>query len=138
MITAARMEDFIWTNICCRFGIPYAIITDNGSSLTRPKEPGRRSFQKHYGPFGHPTERQPGKHRSPWPLAQKRYSSGNRRTFPPNRNFRPKANEEALALSLDLVEERRAQANLRNEAYKQRVSWYYDSRVRSPSFRVGD
>ncbi|CAL8999505.1 unnamed protein product [Prunus brigantina] len=25
----ARMEDFIWTNICCRFGIPYAIITDN-------------------------------------------------------------------------------------------------------------
>ncbi|CAL8117216.1 unnamed protein product [Prunus armeniaca] len=29
-ITAAKMEDFIWTNICCRFGIPYAIITDNG------------------------------------------------------------------------------------------------------------
>ncbi|CAL8088576.1 unnamed protein product [Prunus armeniaca] len=27
-ITAARMEDFISTNICCRFGIPYAIITD--------------------------------------------------------------------------------------------------------------
>ncbi|CAL8083393.1 unnamed protein product [Prunus armeniaca] len=44
--------------------------------------------------------------------------------------FKPKANEEALALSLDLLEERRAQANLRNEAYKQRVSRYYDSRVR--------
>ncbi|CAL2257308.1 unnamed protein product [Prunus armeniaca] len=29
-ITAARIEDFVWTNICCRFGIPYAIITDNG------------------------------------------------------------------------------------------------------------
>ncbi|KAI5352072.1 hypothetical protein L3X38_004963 [Prunus dulcis] len=29
-ITAARMEDFIWTHICCRFGIPYAIITDYG------------------------------------------------------------------------------------------------------------
>ncbi|KAI5324012.1 hypothetical protein L3X38_033085 [Prunus dulcis] len=29
-ITAAKMEDFIWTHICCRFGIPYAIITDNG------------------------------------------------------------------------------------------------------------
>ncbi|CAL2227014.1 unnamed protein product [Prunus armeniaca] len=48
--------------------------------------------------------------------------------------FAPKANEEALALSLDLLEERRAQANLRNEAYKQRVSRYYDSRVRSRSF----
>ncbi|CAL9004172.1 unnamed protein product [Prunus brigantina] len=29
-ITVARVEDFIWTDICCRFGIPYAIITDNG------------------------------------------------------------------------------------------------------------
>ncbi|CAL9019523.1 unnamed protein product [Prunus brigantina] len=52
--------------------------------------------------------------------------------------FTPKENEEALALSLDLIEEHRAQANLRNEAYKQRVSRYYDSRVRSRSFRIGD
>ncbi|CAL9010974.1 unnamed protein product [Prunus brigantina] len=29
-ITAARVEDFVWTDICCRYGIPYAIITDNG------------------------------------------------------------------------------------------------------------
>ncbi|CAL8089462.1 unnamed protein product [Prunus armeniaca] len=50
------------------------------------------------------------------------------------KTFAPKANEEAFALSLDLIEERRAQANLRNEAYKQHVSRYYDSRVRSRSF----
>ncbi|KAI5347945.1 hypothetical protein L3X38_000832 [Prunus dulcis] len=36
-ITAARIEDFVWTHICCRFGIPYAIITDNGSQLTPVK-----------------------------------------------------------------------------------------------------
>ncbi|CAL9012268.1 unnamed protein product, partial [Prunus brigantina] len=29
-ITAARVEDFVWTDICCRFGIAYAIIADNG------------------------------------------------------------------------------------------------------------
>ncbi|CAL9002342.1 unnamed protein product, partial [Prunus brigantina] len=29
-ITAARVEDFVWTDVCCRYGIPYAIITDNG------------------------------------------------------------------------------------------------------------
>ncbi|CAL8163012.1 unnamed protein product [Prunus armeniaca] len=52
--------------------------------------------------------------------------------------FEQKSNEETLALSLNLLEERRAQANLRNEAYKQRVSRYYDSRVRSRSFRIGD
>ncbi|CAL2239335.1 unnamed protein product [Prunus armeniaca] len=39
-------------------------------------------------------------------------------------SFVPKANETALALNLDLIEERRAQANLRNEAYKQRISRY--------------
>ncbi|CAL9021231.1 unnamed protein product, partial [Prunus brigantina] len=54
------------------------------------------------------------------------------------KTFAPRVNEEALALSLDLIEEHRAQANLRNEAYKQRVSRYYDSRVRSRSFRIGD
>ncbi|KAI5335007.1 hypothetical protein L3X38_025140 [Prunus dulcis] len=32
-ITAARMEDFIWTRICCQFGIPYAIITDNSKQF---------------------------------------------------------------------------------------------------------
>ncbi|XP_020409530.1 uncharacterized protein LOC109946397 [Prunus persica] len=52
--------------------------------------------------------------------------------------FALKPNEEALSLSLDLLEEHRAHANLRNEAYKQRVSRYYDSRVRHCSFRVGD
>ncbi|CAL9019406.1 unnamed protein product, partial [Prunus brigantina] len=52
--------------------------------------------------------------------------------------FTPEANEEALSLSLDLIEEHRAQANLQNEGYKQRVSRYYDSRVRSRSFRIGD
>ncbi|XP_034199030.1 uncharacterized protein LOC117614353 [Prunus dulcis] len=52
--------------------------------------------------------------------------------------FAPKENEEAMSLSLDLLEEHRAQANLRNEAYKQRVSRYYDSRVRPRSFRIGD
>ncbi|XP_034213039.1 uncharacterized protein LOC117625615 [Prunus dulcis] len=51
--------------------------------------------------------------------------------------FTPKQNEEAMSLSLDLLEEHRAQANLRNEAYKQRVSRYYDSRVRPRSFRIG-
>ncbi|CAL9016412.1 unnamed protein product, partial [Prunus brigantina] len=52
--------------------------------------------------------------------------------------FTPDANKEALSLSLDLIEEHRAQANLRNEAYNQRVSRYYDSRVRTRSFRIED
>ncbi|CAL2225791.1 unnamed protein product [Prunus armeniaca] len=43
--------------------------------------------------------------------------------------FSPECNKAQLALNLDLVKDRRMQANLRNEAYK-RVSRYYDSRVK--------
>lgn len=41
-------------------------------------------------------------------------------------------------MNLDLIEVRRAQANHWNEAYKNRISWYYDSRVRSRFFRIRD
>ncbi|KAM1376542.1 hypothetical protein ACFX2F_038267 [Malus domestica] len=29
-ITEAKIEDFVWKNILCRFRIPNAIVTDNG------------------------------------------------------------------------------------------------------------
>ena len=29
-ITEAKIKDFVWKNILCRFGIPNAIVTDNG------------------------------------------------------------------------------------------------------------
>ncbi|KAM1026328.1 hypothetical protein ACFX2C_039352 [Malus domestica] len=47
-------------------------------------------------------------------------------------------NDKQLTFNLDLVEEHRNQAHLRNVAYKQRISNYYDSRVKHRSFKVGD
>ena len=32
-ITAAAVEKFIWKNIICRFGLPHALITDNGTQF---------------------------------------------------------------------------------------------------------
>ena len=29
-ITEVKVEDFVWKNILCRFGIPNVIVTDNG------------------------------------------------------------------------------------------------------------
>ncbi|KAM2867467.1 hypothetical protein COP2_023381 [Malus domestica] len=29
-ITEGKIEDFVWKNILCRFGIPNVIVTDNG------------------------------------------------------------------------------------------------------------
>ncbi|CAL2246075.1 unnamed protein product [Prunus armeniaca] len=47
-------------------------------------------------------------------------------------------NEQQLALNLDLIDEHRSQAQLRNATYKQRMTQYYDSRVTHRSFKVGD
>ena len=32
-ITAARVKSFYWRNIICRFGVPYAIVSDNGAQF---------------------------------------------------------------------------------------------------------
>ncbi|KAI5317785.1 hypothetical protein L3X38_037492 [Prunus dulcis] len=182
-ITAAKMEDFVWTHICCRFGIPYAIITDNGrqfdSELFR-QFCTRLKINLFFASPAHPQsngqveainkivkkllKRQLDKAKGAWPeklpealwaiRTSYRTSTGetpfslafgSEAVVPVEidepsyrtENFAPKPNEEAMSLSLDLLEEHRAHANLQNEAYKQRVAWYYDSRVRHRSFRIG-
>ncbi|CAL9011262.1 unnamed protein product [Prunus brigantina] len=183
-ITAARVEDFVWTDICCRYGIPYAIITDNGRQFDSELFRGfctRLKINLFFASPAHPQsngqveamnkivkkllKRQLEKAKGAWPeklpealwairtsyrtaTGETPFSMafGSEAVVPVEigepsyrtETFTPKGNEEALALSLDLIEERRAQASLRNEAYKQRVSRYYDSRVRTRSFRIGD
>ncbi|KAM1097669.1 hypothetical protein ACFX19_015299 [Malus domestica] len=53
-------------------------------------------------------------------------------------NYMQSENDKQLTLNIDLVEEHRNQAHLRNVAYKQRICNYYDSRVKPRSFKVGD
>ncbi|KAM2796324.1 hypothetical protein COP1_007460 [Malus domestica] len=54
------------------------------------------------------------------------------------KNYMQSENDKQLTLNLDLVEEHRNQAPLRNVAYKQRISNYYDLKVKPRSFKVGD
>ncbi|KAM2681639.1 hypothetical protein EV2_013279 [Malus domestica] len=49
-------------------------------------------------------------------------------------NYVQSENDKQLIVNLDLVEEHRNQAHLRNVTYKQRISNYYDSRVKPRSF----
>ena len=30
MLTEKKTTDFVWRNLACRYGIPYALVTDNG------------------------------------------------------------------------------------------------------------
>ncbi|CAL8088032.1 unnamed protein product [Prunus armeniaca] len=43
IITAARIETFIWHNIVCRFGIPHTIVTDNVVALVEIGQPTYRT-----------------------------------------------------------------------------------------------
>ncbi|XP_077249160.1 uncharacterized protein LOC143888601 [Tasmannia lanceolata] len=48
------------------------------------------------------------------------------------------ANPELLRNSLDLVEERREKARIKNASYQQRVARYYNSWIKERNLRVGD
>ena len=39
------------------------------------------------------------------------------------------SNQSQLEVSLDLIEERRDEAQLKNAAYQQRATWYFNKRV---------
>ncbi|GJV28257.1 hypothetical protein Tco_1384705 [Tanacetum coccineum] len=49
-----------------------------------------------------------------------------------------KQNNEALEINLDLLEERREQATIREAKSKAKMEKYYNSKVRSMSFKPGD
>ncbi|GKD37556.1 hypothetical protein Tco_1257763 [Tanacetum coccineum] len=47
-------------------------------------------------------------------------------------------NKEALEINLDLLEEQREQAAIREAKSKAKMERYYNSKVRSVSFKLGD
>lgn len=53
-------------------------------------------------------------------------------------NFDPKANEKGLRNNLNLLEEKRDKVALQVAVYKQKITKYYNSRVKARRFTVGD
>ncbi|KAM0991841.1 hypothetical protein ACFX2J_010099 [Malus domestica] len=183
-ITEAKIEDFVWKNILCRFGIPNAIVTDNGrqfdnkkfrlfcskfninlcfASPAHPQSNGqveainkiikrtlKTSLDKAKGCWpefvpqvlwSYRTSYRTSTGETPFSLA-----FGTEAVVPVEleqatfrvQNYIQSENDKQLTLNLDLVEEHRNQAHLRNVAYKQRISNYYDSKVKPRSFKIGD
>ncbi|GJR81873.1 reverse transcriptase domain-containing protein [Tanacetum coccineum] len=52
-------------------------------------------------------------------------------------NFNKAQNEEEMRLNLDLTQERREEAAIREAKYKKKVEQYYNKRVRPMAFKVG-
>ncbi|XP_071727873.1 uncharacterized protein [Rutidosis leptorrhynchoides] len=54
------------------------------------------------------------------------------------RSFDESSSDEGLRANLDILEERREIATIREAINKQKISKYYDKRVKPMSFRIGD
>ncbi|GFY90877.1 hypothetical protein Acr_07g0010730 [Actinidia rufa] len=120
-ITEKNTRDFVWKHLVCRFGVPKVIISDNAKQFDND---------------------------SRIPTSETPYSMvfGTESVIPVEigmpsfriSNFDKESNEAELRLNLDLLEEKRENAELRQMAYKCQVSKYYNQRVRHRSFLPGD
>ena len=183
-ITEKKIEDAIWRNIICRFGIPWSITTDHGTqfdnatfrsfcknlqirlqfaSVSYPQAngqvevtnrtilhgikkrldtaKGRWVEELHSVLWAYRTTPRTPTGESPFKLCfgveaviPVEIGTESLRT----RAFNAEENEVGLRQKLDLIEETREQALLRNEAYKQRVARHVHRRVKYRSFKEGD
>nr|GEY09465.1 reverse transcriptase domain-containing protein [Tanacetum cinerariifolium] len=119
-ITGGQVKKFVWDNIVCRFGIPGAIISDNGKQFSdNPFKDCDTPFSLTYGTEAViPTEIEMPTYRTSAVDVVN--------------------NDEELRLNLDLLEERRERAAICEAKAKSKMMKYYNARVRGVAFKPGD
>ncbi|GFS43543.1 hypothetical protein Acr_00g0085670 [Actinidia rufa] len=142
-ITEKNTRDFVWKHLVCRFGIPKVIISDNARNLKARLERSKSEWAEDLPSIlwaYHTTSRIPTS-KTPYSMV-----FGTESVIPVEigmpsfrtSNFDKESNEAELRLNLDLLEERREKAELRQVAYKCQVAKYYNQRVKHRSFLPGD
>ncbi|XP_071740748.1 uncharacterized protein [Rutidosis leptorrhynchoides] len=135
-----HIEKFVWEHIVCRFGIPQEIVSDNGKQFAEGIFPGfceklqiKQTFTSVYHPQGNVqvevTNREILKG------LEKRLADIQVLT---NRIVNLEENEENLLLNLELMEERREVALIREASYKKTIEKYYNKRVKPSVYKVRD
>ncbi|GJU96094.1 reverse transcriptase domain-containing protein [Tanacetum coccineum] len=122
-ITGNQIKKFVWDNIVCRFGLPGEIISDNGKQFRN--DPFKDCFPMFYGytaPYG-------TKAVIPAEIGMSRLRTA---------EVDVEQNNEALEINLNLLEEKREQAAIREAKSKAKIEKYYNSKVHSTSFKTGD
>ncbi|GJZ80950.1 reverse transcriptase domain-containing protein [Tanacetum coccineum] len=119
-ITGNQVKTNLWDNIVCRFGLPGKIISDYG-----------KQFQDN--PFKDCKSQSKRRNKS---------KVGSKEQELVGRVLSSKVdlvqNNETLEINLDLLEEKREQAAIREAKRKAKIEKYYNSKVRGTSFKPGD
>ncbi|GJY82466.1 reverse transcriptase domain-containing protein [Tanacetum coccineum] len=158
-ITGKQVVNFTWDNIVCRFGIPATIITDNETQFgngaveranksllrgikTRLKKGGSAWAEEVPNVlWAHRTMKKTSNGETPISLTY-----GTEAVIPAEigmpthrtSNVNEKTNDQELRLNLDLLDERREIASIKEARYKQQVEKYYNKKVRHVQFKMGE
>nr|GEY57449.1 reverse transcriptase domain-containing protein [Tanacetum cinerariifolium] len=157
-ITGNQIKKFVWDNIVCRFGLPGKIISDNGKQFR--DDPFKDWCEKlcirqHFASFKHPqtnglVERanrslregiKASNEDTPFSLTY-----GTKAVIPVEIGMPALrttevdlvGNNEALEINLDLLEEIREKAAIREAKSKSKIEKYYNLKVRNTSFKPED
>ncbi|GKA46441.1 reverse transcriptase domain-containing protein [Tanacetum coccineum] len=138
-ISGIQVKKFMWDNIVCRFGLPGEIVLDNGKQFSdNPFKDWceKLNITQRFASVKHPqsnglVERESSSLEAVIPAEV---------GMPTYRTAVVDAmhNDEELRLNLDLLEERRERAAIREAKAKLKMTKYYNARVRGVTFRPGD
>nr|GEV30727.1 reverse transcriptase domain-containing protein [Tanacetum cinerariifolium] len=147
-ITGTQVKKFVWDNIVCRFGLLGEIVSNNGNQFRdNPFKDWCEKLSIHqcFASVKHPQAnglveranrslREGIKARLGEKIIPAKIGMPTLRTA----EVDMVKNNEALGINLDLLEEKREQAAIQEARNKAKVEGYYNARVRSTSFRLGD
>ena len=183
-ITATAVEKFIWKNIICRFGLPHALISDNGTQFASSKVTrlcANFGIKNNFASVSHPqtnglaevtnrtilegltrkieesknewadlldeilwayrTTPREATQQSPFSLVfgmEAVTPMEMVETSARTSSYQRETNSELRGSELDLVEERRRNAQARSSEYHKRVKKVFDKKVLPRSFCQGD
>ncbi|GFZ19296.1 hypothetical protein Acr_28g0000010, partial [Actinidia rufa] len=126
-ITEKNTRDFVWKHLICRFGVPKVIISDNAKQFDNDRFRlfcSNLAISHHFSSPGHPQANGQVEVTNRTVLRKLKASHTGGIGMPSFRvsTFDKETNEAELRLNLDLLEERRESAFLRQTAYKCQVA----------------
>ncbi|GKD52957.1 reverse transcriptase domain-containing protein [Tanacetum coccineum] len=127
-ITGKDVKKFIWDNIVCRFGLPRVIVTDNGTQFVNDPFKGwceSLNIKQMNTAVAHPLTY------GSEAVIPAEIGMPTHRTM----TIKEDKNEDELRLNMDLLQERREAATIREAKYKTKMEQYYNQKVRMTSFK---
>ncbi|XP_010456767.1 PREDICTED: uncharacterized protein LOC104738264 [Camelina sativa] len=152
-ITGDHVKDFLWKHVVCRHGIPYEIVTDNGTNLmssvvqklcddwgirltpSTPQYPqGNGQAEAANKLILHGLKRQLGAAKSGWDAQLPGVLWATKLPL----EVVHAINDEALLDNLTIIDEKREQALVRAQNYHNSIARFYNSKVRLWNFIIGE